>query len=91
MIIKIIFFYYVCINLLTFIIYGVDKLKAVKHKWRIPESSLIGVSFLGGGMGALLGMEVFRHKTKHLKFQMLIPIALMLHVIVLLCLLKILS
>ncbi len=67
-------------NLLAFVLYGVDKLKAKKGAWRIPESTLLLVAFLGGSLGALLGMEVFRHKTKHAKFRILVPLFLILHI-----------
>jgi uncharacterized membrane protein YsdA (DUF1294 family) len=52
----------------TFILYKVDKVKAEKKKWRIRESTLLGLGFFGGAAGALAGMEVFRHKTKHWYF-----------------------
>ena len=68
------------VNLLAFVLYGVDKLKAKKGAWRIPEATLLLVAFLGGSLGALLGMEVFRHKTKHAKFRILVPLFLILHI-----------
>ena len=68
------------VNLLAFVLYGVDKLKAKKGAWRIPEATLLLVAFLGGSVGALLGMEVFRHKTKHAKFRVLVPLFLILHI-----------
>lgn len=52
----------------AFILYGVDKQKAKRHRWRIPESVLLCWGFLGGAMGALLGMLCFRHKTRHWYF-----------------------
>ena len=51
----------------------VDKYKARKNRWRIPERTLIGSAFLGGSVGALLGMYTFRHKTRHLKFTLGVP------------------
>ena len=68
------------VNLLAFALYGIDKLKAKKGAWRIPESTLLLVAFLGGSLGALLGMELFRHKTKHAKFRVLVPLFLILHI-----------
>ncbi len=68
------------VNLLAFVLYGVDKLKAKKGAWRIPEATLLLVAFLGGSLGALLGMEVFRHKTKHATFRILVPLFLILHI-----------
>jgi len=57
---------------------GIDKQKAKRKAWRIPERTLILIAFLGGGPGSLLGMYTFHHKTKHNKFRILIPIAAML-------------
>ena len=68
------------VNVLAFALYGIDKLKAKKGAWRIPESTLLLVAFLGGSLGALLGMELFRHKTKHAKFKVLVPLFLILHI-----------
>ena len=51
----------------------VDKHKARKKRWRIPERTLIGSALLGGSVGALLGMYTFRHKTRHLKFTLGVP------------------
>ena len=66
-------------NIVTFSIYGIDKNKAPKNKWRIKESTLIICAFLIGGIGALLGMCVFRHKTNHLKFALLVPLAVLMN------------
>lgn len=62
-------------NLIGFIQMGIDKHRAVSKKWRIPERILIGTALLGGGIGSFLGMHVFRHKTKHPKFFILLPLA----------------
>ena len=56
------------LSLLAVILYASDKRKAKKHKWRTPEAVLLSVSFFGGAVGALLGMNLFRHKTKHWYF-----------------------
>ena len=66
-------------NIVVFFIYGVDKLKAIKGNWRISEQTLICSAFLFGSIGALFGMFVFRHKTKHIKFRILLPLALILN------------
>ncbi len=66
-------------NLFAFLLYGLDKRKAVRHKRRISEKTLILIAFLMGGIGCLLGMFIFRHKTKHLKFKILIPLAVILN------------
>ena len=64
-----------CYNLLVFFIYGTDKLFAIKKLRRISEKTLILSAFALGGAGAVLGMRIFRHKTKHLKFVVLVPVA----------------
>ena len=61
------------LNLLTFIIYGIDKFKAKKAKWRIPESTLLLLAVFGGSIGAWLGLQVWRHKTQHKKFKFGVP------------------
>lgn len=66
-------------NLVGFISMGMDKQKAIHNKWRIPEFTLIMIAFLGGGIGSFLGMRAFRHKTKHMKFVILLPIAAVLY------------
>ena len=68
------------VNLVSFALYGLDKLKARRGLWRIRESTLLLVALLGGSLGALLGMEVFRHKTKHWTFKLLVPLFLVLHI-----------
>lgn len=61
------------INVATFLVYGLDKYKDRHHKWRIPESVLLALAALGGGLGAFTGMQVFHHKTNHKKFIYLVP------------------
>lgn len=70
------------VNALTFIMYGADKLFAIKHLRRIRERTLIIMALIGGSIGASFGMEMFRHKTKHLKFKIGIPLILLLHIII---------
>ena len=60
--------YLISLNLVTFIFYGMDKRRAIKKKQRISEYTLLVLSFFGGCLGALLGMNVFHHKTKKFKF-----------------------
>ena len=62
-------------NIIVFFMYGIDKLKAKRSKWRINENALIVSAFLFGGIGAALGMIVFNHKTSKTKFRILVPIA----------------
>ena len=57
--------YLAVINVVTFFMYGIDKWKAKKSKWRIPEATLLGLAVLGGSIGAWLGMKVWHHKTLH--------------------------
>ena len=71
---------YVLWNIITFAMYGIDKSKAEKGKWRISEATLILCAFLMGGIGAFLGMSIFRHKTKHIKFMLLVPLAIVVNI-----------
>ena len=70
--------YLALINLLTFVFYGVDKRRAKKGAWRISEKTLLLLPLLGGSIGGILGMQVFRHKTKHWYFQFGVPAVLIL-------------
>ena len=70
-------YYLLGINLLTFFVYGIDKWKARRDKWRVPEATLLMLAALGGSVGALLGMFVFHHKTKHKKFLIGVPLILL--------------
>lgn len=63
------------ISLAAFILFGIDKQKAKKHKWRIPEKTLLGMCLIGGFMGGFLGMQTFRHKTKHWYFYAVIVLS----------------
>ena len=65
--------YLLLINAAPFLLMLVDKLKAKKNRWRIPERTLFGSALLGGSIGAILGMYTFRHKTKHLRFTLGMP------------------
>jgi len=71
---------YLVWNILVFFLYGADKRKARRGNWRVSEKTLLLSAVLMGGAGALLGMRVFRHKTKHIKFQIGVPLALILNV-----------
>lgn len=73
---KYLILYFLIINALGFLLMLVDKHKARKNKWRIPEATLMGVAALGGSIGSLLGMYTVRHKTKHPKFTIGIPLIL---------------
>lgn len=65
----------VLMSCITFVMYGIDKRKAIKSRWRIKESTLILLAYIGGSFGAECGMHVFHHKTKHMKFRILVPIS----------------
>ena len=66
--------YLLFINLLAFILYGVDKRKARRDKYRISEGTLLWMARLGGGVGSWIGIRRFHHKTKHTKFRILVPL-----------------
>lgn len=81
---KILIIYFVTINVATFLVYGVDKWKAKRSKWRITEAALLLLAVLGGSIGALLGMKVWHHKTMHKKFKYGIPLIIIVQVVVVL-------
>ncbi len=68
--------YLAVINVVTFFMFGIDKWKAKKDKWRIRETALLGLAVLGGSIGAWIGMKVWHHKTLHKKFMHGIPLIL---------------
>lgn len=67
------------LSLITFFAYGIDKLKAKTNTWRTPEKTLLALSFFGGAIGGILGMKIFRHKTKHWYFTLINYFSLVLH------------
>ena len=73
---------WLAINLITFILYGVDKRRARKGQWRIPEKTLLLGTWLLGGVGAWLAMRMFRHKTKHIAFAVSAPVGAVLSIAV---------
>ena len=75
--------YLLIVNAAGFLLMLVDKYKAKKNLWRIPEATLMGFAAAGGSVGALAGMYLVRHKTKHLKFTVGIPIFLFIHILIL--------
>lgn len=74
--------YLIGINLAGFIIMGVDKKRAIRGAWRISEASLFFTAFLGGSLGCILGMQHFRHKTKHWYFKYGMPAILIVQILV---------
>ena len=79
---KYIMWYLLAINIVVFLLYGLDKQKARKNRWRIPEKTLLMMAVLGGGIGAYVGMKVFRHKTQKPKFYIGVPVIVLLQVII---------
>lgn len=75
------FIYLVVINIIGFFAMGIDKAKAKAKAWRIPEKTLLSIAVLGGAVGVWLGMEVFRHKTKHMHFKYGVPLIFIIEVL----------
>ena len=75
--------YLIIINAIAFLLMLVDKYKAIKKLWRIPEATLMGVAAAGGSFGALVGMYTVRHKTKHKKFTVGIPALMITQILIL--------
>ena len=70
-------YYLIVINVVTFLVYGIDKWKAKKGSWRISEATLLILAAIGGSIGALLGMKIWHHKTMHKKFKYGLPLILL--------------
>ncbi len=66
--------YFLAINIVLFVVMGVDKYKAIRRRWRIPEATLFILALVGGACGGTVGMYSFRHKTKHWYFAVLFPL-----------------
>ena len=69
--------YIIIINLIAFVLYGIDKKRAIRKEYRISERVLLWMARLGGGIGCWLGIKMFRHKTKHAKFRIIVPLWLL--------------
>ena len=85
MLFKILLVYLLLVNAAGFLLMLVDKIKARKNLWRIPEATLMGVAAIGGSIGAIAGMNLFRHKTKHAKFYIGLPVILALQIVAVIC------
>ena len=72
--------YLAAINIIAFFLYGIDKWKARHDKWRVTEARLLWIAVAGGSIGALLGMKIWHHKTKHNKFRFGLPAILLLQI-----------
>ena len=82
MLLKLLILYLLIINATGLILMLVDKIKAKKNLWRIPEATLFFIAAIGGSIGSLLGMYTFRHKTKHIKFIVGMPLILAVQIII---------
>ena len=79
---QLIIIYLIAINVITFLVYGIDKWKAKRSKWRIPEATLLGLAVIGGSIGAWLGMKVWHHKTMHKKFKLGLPVIIIIQLLI---------
>ena len=72
--------YFVAVNLVTLLVYDWDKFCAKKHRWRVPEVTLLALAVVGGSIGAMAAMRLFHHKTLHLKFKYGVPLIFVLQI-----------
>lgn len=80
---KLLLIYLLTVNAVSFAAMLIDKIKAKKNLWRIPEATLLLLAAIGGSLGAYAGMQLFRHKTKHLKFSLGLPLLIAAHAVLL--------
>jgi uncharacterized membrane protein YsdA (DUF1294 family) len=78
---KYVYSYLLIINIISFLLYYVDKRNSIKHKWRIPEKCLLLLSIIGGSLGSIISMFLFHHKTKHIKFLIINPLCLIIDIL----------
>ena len=78
---KIFNIYFLIISCISFLLMYIDKQRAIKHEWRIPESTLMTLSLIGGALGTPPGMNTFRHKTKPTKFTIGVPICIIINIV----------
>ena len=76
------YLYLLIVNALSLALMLIDKIKAIKKRWRIPERTLLMLCAIGGSLGGMLGMKLFRHKTLHLRFSIGIPVMLAVHILI---------
>lgn len=79
---KFLYLYLILINVISFIIMGLDKYRARNHRWRIPERALFLLALAGGSLGSIVGMWLFRHKTRHWYFVIGMPAILILQILI---------
>ena len=77
---NIILYYLLAVNIASFLLYGIDKYKAKKGKWRVSEATLLMMAVIGGSIGAWAGMRLWHHKTMHKKFKYGIPIIIIMQI-----------
>ena len=77
---NIILYYLLAVNIATFLLYGIDKYKAKKGRWRISEATLLTMAAMGGSIGAWAGMRLWHHKTMHKKFKYGIPVIVIMQI-----------
>lgn len=82
--VRIVLYYCLGVNAFSFVLYGLDKWKSKRSKWRIPEATLLWIAVLGGSVGALLGIHIWHHKTLHPRFKYGVPAILIVQVLLLL-------
>jgi uncharacterized membrane protein YsdA (DUF1294 family) len=75
--------YFLIINLIAFILYGIDKKRAIRNEYRISEKVLLWIARLGGAIGSWMGIKLFRHKTKHTKFRIVVPLWIVIWIVAL--------
>ncbi len=75
------YLYLIFINIITYIVFAVDKRRAIRRAWRIPEATLFGLSILGGTVGGMLAMRLCRHKTRHWSFKLGLPLIFILQTV----------
>ena len=73
-------YYLFAINIVSFFLYGIDKYKAKKNEWRVPEATLLMIAVIGGSIGAWVGMRLWHHKTMHKKFKYGIPLIIIMQI-----------
>lgn len=85
LLIKAMLWYYVIVSIVLLILMGIDKVRARRNEWRITEATLIITALLGGGIGGLLGMKLFHHKTRKWYFYVMFTVGIVVHAILLWC------
>ena len=91
MLLQIVIFYWIVINFVTFAVYGIDKRRAIKGRWRVREAVLFALALAGGALGALVGMYLFRHKTQKWYFCWGNAVILIVQTVLLYVLMRVLS